>query len=84
MNQNRTTLASGYTGEGERRPVSEHFTRPYAIDFVDISAPPAVVDPLGFNYQRLLQGEEDVKAGRFRPLREAMDALRARISGHRD
>ncbi len=35
-------------------------------------------DPLGFNLDRLLTSEASVEAGRFRPLREAVDELRAR------
>jgi hypothetical protein len=35
-------------------------------------------DELGFNLERLLAGEASVEAGRYRPLREAVDELRAR------
>jgi hypothetical protein len=35
-------------------------------------------DDLGFNLERLLAGEASVEAGRFRPLKEAVDELRAR------
>src|SRR5438034_2302755 len=35
-------------------------------------------DPLGFNLERLLAAEASVEAGRFRPLKEAVDELRAR------
>ncbi len=35
-------------------------------------------DDLGFNFERLLAGEASVDAGRFRPLKEAVDELRAR------
>jgi len=35
-------------------------------------------DPLGFDLDRLLKSESSVEAGRFRPLREAVDELRAR------
>lgn len=34
-------------------------------------------DKLGFDLERLLAGEASAEAGRFRPLREAMDELRA-------
>ena len=35
-------------------------------------------DPLGFNLERLLAAEASVEAGRYRPLKEAVDGLRAR------
>lgn len=35
-------------------------------------------DPLGFDLERLLAAEASVKAGRYRPLTDAMDELRAR------
>lgn len=35
-------------------------------------------DPLGFSLERMLAGEASVEAGRYRPLEEAMDELRAR------
>lgn len=35
-------------------------------------------DPLGFNLERLLAAEASVEAGRFRPVRDAVDELRAR------
>lgn len=35
-------------------------------------------DKLGFNLERLLAGEASVEAGRYRPLRDAVDELRAR------
>ena len=35
-------------------------------------------DNLGFSLERLLAGEASAEAGRYRPLREAMDELRAR------
>lgn len=35
-------------------------------------------DPLGFDLDRLLTSEASVEAGRFRPLRDAVDELRAR------
>lgn len=35
-------------------------------------------DPLGFNLKRLLAAEASVEAGRFRPLKDAVDELRAR------
>lgn len=38
----------------------------------------AVPDPLGFNLERLLAAEASVEAGRYRPLKDAVDELRAR------
>ncbi|HWP36423.1 MAG TPA: hypothetical protein VNL18_02605 [Gemmatimonadales bacterium] len=38
----------------------------------------ATDDKLGFNLERLLAGEASVEAGRYRPLRESVDELRAR------
>jgi hypothetical protein len=35
-------------------------------------------DPLGFNLERMLAGEASAREGRYRPLREAVDELRAR------
>ncbi|SRR6266540_4477899 len=35
-------------------------------------------DPLGFDLERLLAAEASVEAGRYRPLKEAVDELRAR------
>lgn len=38
----------------------------------------AVPDPLGFDLERLLAAEASVEAGRYRPLKDAVDELRAR------
>lgn len=38
-------------------------------------------DPLGFSLERMLAGEASVEAGRFRPLDEALDVLRAKRFG---
>ena len=38
-------------------------------------------DPLGFNEERLAQGEADAMAGRVRPMVEVMAQVRARNSG---
>ncbi len=38
-------------------------------------------DPLGFNLERMLAGEKSARAGKHRPIAEAMRELRARYNG---
>ena len=69
---------SAYTSD-PRIPVSEHFTRIDAFGQLISLRVVASEDPLGFSYERLLQGEADMRAGRVRGLADVVNALRARI-----
>jgi hypothetical protein len=73
---------SAYTSD-PRIPASEHFTRIDAIGPLITVRVVTSEDPLGFSYERMLQGEADMRAGRVRSLSDAMDALRARVRRHR-
>jgi hypothetical protein len=73
---------SAYTTD-PRIAATEHFTRIDAFGMMVTVRAPASNDPLGFSYERMLQGEADMKAGRVRSFADAMDALRARIRRNR-
>ncbi|PYO40192.1 MAG: hypothetical protein DMD33_18575 [Gemmatimonadetes bacterium] len=69
---------SAYTSD-QRIPTSEHFTRIDAFGPLITARVVMSEDPLGFSYERMLQGEADMRAGRVRSLADTVDALRARI-----
>jgi hypothetical protein len=73
---------SAYTSD-PRIPTSEHFTRIDAFGPLITLRVVVSEDPLGFSYERMLQGEADMRAGRVRSFPDLINALRARVRRHR-
>ena len=63
-------------------PVNQHYQQ-LRTDWVELSEPATSPDPLGFQLDRMLQGEAEVAAGRSRPMDDVLNALRDQVRRHR-
>ena len=64
-------------------PINDHFSLGMRPSLVGIDVSLYEEDSLGFSYERWQQGELDAVQGRVRPFADVIDAIRARIHGHR-